>query len=322
VLLAECNGLRCARPAEHRRRVRATASERTRTPSIGAPQVLRPEWAETRSLFAFAFLPRTLSPAPSRAQPRQRRTGRFRLSPCEHGERCVSPTSATDLRPRAPDTDHPIPERAVPPCGAHRRPLTGPLPQRAPACLRSWTSGKPSGGASLDGDPPASTLVNDRAWRAQGRNPERRAGTARSWWSCDRQHLRAMRPVTAFSAANRARDVASGTLCRDRPPCPASREKTREKDGRARRTARPRVDRRLVKDRGFRRTRAPSVAEISLRSADGRSRGLALPHGETDPSGQHCCRRTRGLATACMRPPSTGLVPVAALEHARACGNA
>jgi hypothetical protein len=66
--------------------------------------------------------PRTLSPAAIRGRPRQRPSWSLQAipalalrvvgAPSVHVERCLSPTSATDLRTRAPSTDHPIPVRA------------------------------------------------------------------------------------------------------------------------------------------------------------------------------------------------------------------
>jgi hypothetical protein len=78
-----------------------------------------------------------------------------------HGERCLSPTSATDLRSRAPRTDPPIPVRTC-----FLSPLAGRHPSRgSSAAHRSafgrWTSGRSTGGASLDGDPPASAIAHD-----------------------------------------------------------------------------------------------------------------------------------------------------------------
>jgi len=77
---------------------------------------------ESRSLFTFAARPAPCRLPRSGAGLVKGRAGRFRLSPrcharvdapCVNGERCLSPTSATDLRPRAPSTDHPIPARAA-----------------------------------------------------------------------------------------------------------------------------------------------------------------------------------------------------------------
>jgi len=319
-LLAECAELHRARPAGDRRRFRATASERTRTPSIGSTWALRPGRAGRRSLFTFALLPRTLSPAVSHAEPRQRPAGRFRLSPCEHEERCVSPTSATDLRPRAPSTDHPIPEHALVPrgcplrdprwaslAGGPRRPLAGSLPQPAPACLRSLDL-QQAPGWSVAWRRPSSFRLRPRPCpaRVRGLDPELAS-------------KRAPRGPGGAAIDSSSALCAGPRLCRPRTrlvtwlltPSVAARRRgppSREKNGPRPPCRQARRHRRLVKDSGFRRTRAPSVAEISLRSACStlaRSAGLRLMGSPALPDGI-AAARTRGLAAACMRPLSTG----------------
>jgi len=146
--------------------------------------------------------PRTLSPAAIRGRPRQRPSWSLqtipalalrREAPDVHGERCLSPTSATDLRPRAPSTDHPIPERArfrTSPSRGRPSADTDPPsvvgPPADPRVERRLT-------ATLQLQPSPTT----RSLRAVGAcAPIARVeeGTTRSWRSSDRQLLRAMPP--------------------------------------------------------------------------------------------------------------------------------
>jgi len=160
--------------------------------------------------------------------PRQRLEGRFRLphlgpthpglpqgSPAKR-ERCVSPTSATNLRHEHP-TDCPIPELAAGSASLRSR------LRHAPTRPRPKTSDEPSGGASLDGEPPASALPQRASRLFSGRLRTR----LEPWPQCRRDRARrdpggasiecsfARRfPAAAFSAARRACSVASDVLCR------------------------------------------------------------------------------------------------------------
>lgn len=98
-------------------------------------------------------------------------------------------------------------------------------------------------------------------------------------------------PVAAFSAANRARDVASGALCRDPRDTATAPSEERAEDC-VRRAARPASPRRLVKGSRPRRTRTPSIDDGSLVGIP------ALPHGIA-------AVRSRRLAAACTRRLST-----------------
>jgi hypothetical protein len=169
--LSSCQARRC------RRRVRTTTTGRTRTPSIGSTSTLRPRWARLRSLFTRVASPRTLSLAASPVPPRQGQVGRFELprvpaaaspsparGPRSLRGRCVSPTSATDSR-----HEHPA-VRSIPGCApiraaprgatrlrARTHPGREPRRQSSGACRSAYRMSRP-GGASLDGEPPASAL--------------------------------------------------------------------------------------------------------------------------------------------------------------------
>jgi len=183
-----CQARRC------RRRVRTATTGRTRTPSIGLPRALRSERARHRHVVhARLASPRTLSLAASPVLPRQGRAGRFELPrapaaalplparrPRSLRRRCVSPTSATDSR-----HEHPA-VRSIPGCAlVHAAPRGASLP-RAPthpgreprrrgsgACRSAYRMSRP-GGASLDGEPPAS------AWPQPSREPRRASARSRS----------------------------------------------------------------------------------------------------------------------------------------------
>jgi hypothetical protein len=171
--LPPCQGRRC------RHRFRTATTGRTRTPSIGSTRTLRPEQAWPRALFTCVASPRTLSPA---ASPIRLVKGRQVASsypelartavplpaqgPRSLRERCVSPTSATDSRHEHP-ADRSIPGRTpchASPCGVSRS-RAPTHPGLTPATARSWETclsacrmSQP-GGASLDGEPPASALA-------------------------------------------------------------------------------------------------------------------------------------------------------------------
>jgi len=136
--------VRRTRPAGPAAGLGRTDTERIRAPSIGSTRTSRPEQATSRSLFTCTASPRTLSPATSRARlvkgwtvasgyPTARAPRGLPLGSRRRRERCVSPTSATNLRYEHP-LDCPIPERSA-----------RPVPSRArfralPIHLRSMTS--------------------------------------------------------------------------------------------------------------------------------------------------------------------------------------
>lgn len=200
-----------------------------------------------RSLFAFAVLPGTLSPAASRSLPRQRPTGRFRLSPrlpclprrarvfCNARSRRSMPDITekdASFRLLQPTYDHVHPARTIrfpnvtaplgTPCGAALqglRPLGPPSGALAlaDACsigylvklhrtAFSLSAGSvPPGGASLDGDPPASAIVDDPdPTGTRSRSPGRSPGRGR------RTVLVELRSVAPPCCASRPR------LCRPR----------------------------------------------------------------------------------------------------------
>jgi len=152
--------------------------------------------------------------------------------------------------------------------------------------------------------PPSSTTMPGAC---PGPRPRARveAGTARSWWSCDRQLLRAVRRAAALSAANQARDVASDALCRSPPPRPAfpREERTAPTVPPGPPSPPSRQRQRLPPDQGaFRRRDLPP---LGLQHACAVRR--PSPHGEPCPSGRHCCRlypwaRGRMHATALHGP--------------------
>jgi hypothetical protein len=212
--LPPCQGRRC------RRRFRTATTGRTRTPSIGSTRTLRPEQAWPRALFTCVASPRTLSPAASPICPvkgRQVASSYPELArtavplpaqgPRSLRERCVSPTSATDSR-----HEHPA-DRSIPGCTLvaprlatihDQRPThPGPKPHggEAGSLPAAFRMSQP-GGASLDGEPPASACAATSTWYP--RAARRRAGAwapdvhvcgeAWSWRSPDRRLLRASPP--------------------------------------------------------------------------------------------------------------------------------
>jgi len=201
------------------RRFRTADDQRTKAPSIGSPRASRPERARPRLLFTrAASLPhpvarraRRLIPSrigwPLRAIPYTRlrlesSIAQTLSTAAVARKRCVSPTSATDSTTRAPcglldsrwrpdprDASRRLVSRA-------RRPTLGftPSGDEVGASPSAYQMSHP-GGASLDGEPPASASaatrhVGSRLAPLRPREP----GIARSWWSSDRQLLRAMPP--------------------------------------------------------------------------------------------------------------------------------
>jgi hypothetical protein len=140
-----------------RRLFRATCILRTRAPSIGSIRISR---SGRRSCARCSLARHRLAPCRSlRARPAPSKAGGSHraISLCSaghalpsrvarhsprSGERCVSPTSATDSR--------------------HAHPIRCQIPDRDPFPLSRLATGQRSrisGGASLDGDPPASASL-------------------------------------------------------------------------------------------------------------------------------------------------------------------
>jgi hypothetical protein len=181
-----------------RRGFRTADTERTRAPSIGSARALRPEWAVVALVVHLrGFAPHPLAchaPAslvkgwrPLQAIPSAAPRGLPLGSRCGR-ERCVSPTSATNVRHEHP-TDCPIPERP-----------TGPTPLRAWPRLRRSTVRQ-----RLPADPRVELRLTanlqlrlhpSRRVRPRGFGPEHRRyrDTTRSWRSLDRGLLRAASP--------------------------------------------------------------------------------------------------------------------------------
>jgi len=126
-------------------------------------------------------------------------------------------------------------------------------------------SRRSSGGASLDGDPPASAWPRPSVSIAWDRSPGRRPGRdpARSWRSLDRGSSALGLSAAVFSTAHRARSVASGALCRGspRPNLIGRARRPSLSVESARLAARFRLHRRLVKSSRFAGARTPSVDE-------------------------------------------------------------
>lgn len=152
-----------------------------------------------------------------------------------------SPTSATDSRHEHP-TDPSTP-------AAHDTGLAA----------HAETSGR----GSLDGDPEASALPQAAISRSRLSKPKLRQtmfAKCRAPFGpggyCDRQPSGRHPPTAAFSATGRICDVTSDTLCRA-PRAIVPRPKPRS----AAAACQTRSHRRLVKDSGFARARAPSTDE-------------------------------------------------------------
>jgi len=159
-----------------RRRVRTSGVNRTKAPFIGSTRALRPERTGHARAFTRARTgPAPLSLAASRSSPVK---GLVVASSCParhdppfgaprgHGEdastRCLQPTHGTSTPRRI-------------------RFLAAPALAFGTAIPRTRTHA--AGGASLDGEPPASASIAHRLTDRGGRSlePSRRRGTARSW---------------------------------------------------------------------------------------------------------------------------------------------
>jgi hypothetical protein len=217
-----------------RRRFRTTTTGRTRPPSIGSLHALRRGWVGparcslARPHPAPCCSPRAMPPIGTEApldcaaEPRSKAGGSLRAIPRSSHVSMPSPAPGHAQRARKmrlTDFCNRLPSRALPdcpipgctPCLARlstcRSTCTGPSWAEAPlatdwdpplACRMSLP-----GGASLDGEPPASTTLAQRARRVACATCRAR-GIARSWWSHDRRLLRAVPLVAALFAPGRA----------------------------------------------------------------------------------------------------------------------
>jgi hypothetical protein len=127
--------------------------------------------------------PRTLSPAAIRGRPRQRPIWSLQaipvLAPRALTRRAYTEKDAS-LRLLQPTYDHVHPARTIRFPGVRalgRAPRGAARPLREAAhrsAFSRWTSGRSSGGASLDGDPPASAIAHDPfPARVRSLDPER-----------------------------------------------------------------------------------------------------------------------------------------------------
>jgi hypothetical protein len=139
-----------------RRRVRAADTERTRAPSVGWARTSRRGRAISRLLFTrTTFAPHPVACCKS-DPPRQRPASHLRLS--RRSMLQVAPQRGLTGKMRLTNFCNRLTKRA--PSGlsdsrAHR-PTDLAAPRLVPTCLRPKTSGRSSGGGSLDGDTPAS----------------------------------------------------------------------------------------------------------------------------------------------------------------------
>jgi hypothetical protein len=175
-------------------------------------------------------LPRSL-PAPSRAGGPLQAIPMLPTLPCGRAVRCEKDASHRLLQPTAPN-EHPA-DCSIPGCVAACIRLA---PDACEIAGSSWAKGltapglgtrlrlpdQPPSGASLDGEPPASASAATqtfereadasgvwapRAAHVKGRPTPRSPGGA----SIDRSSAPSL-PIRAFSATNRACDIASGVL--------------------------------------------------------------------------------------------------------------
>jgi len=212
------------------------------------------------------FQSRTLSPAAIRPGLVKRRGGRFRLLLAT--KQALRPDPALPEKMRLTDVCNRLTTRA--PC----EPFDSRLRLRRPRGLlraptRCFRDGLHLGGASLDGDPPASALDAHRfatclpgCYSEHGANeiPLGPGGCR------DRRPLRRYPPATVFSTASRAGDVAS-----DAPVAPDDlRPGFRRAD--LRRTPGP-LSPPSRQRRPLPPARAPSIDECSLRPLTQTSRG-------------------------------------------------
>jgi len=171
------------------------------------------------------------------------------------------------------------------------------------ACPSAYPMSQP-GGASLDGEPPASASAATVTRRPEGRLEcvvQRGPGGAPIDGS-SALHL----PAAAFSTARRDCDPASDVLCRARGGCG---DRIPITSGHQARLCRP-----LVKGGGVRRTRTPSVVRV-LPPPVGPGARASCPWDQQEPVTGVAARVLVAFATATRLP--TPLHPLS--SHASAC---
>jgi hypothetical protein len=156
---------------------------------------------------------RAIPPAPgsSRVAPRLTVPARkMRLSDVCNRLSTRAPCVPSDSRLRPPPATRPLDPAALGFAWIHRRPPNE-------ACAPPATTDASSGGASLDGDPPASASPHSPGDRVGTEAPSvHLSSTAWSWWSLI-ELLQTVLLVAALSAACRACSSASDALCRNDP---------------------------------------------------------------------------------------------------------
>jgi hypothetical protein len=166
--------------------------------------------------------------------PRQRWAGRFELSPAwllagcpapdpadekDASHRLLQPTSNTSTRCLLPDS------RARPSSLAAFQLAPDHQPNPAETCASADCAADPAGGASLDGEPPASVTLQPWRWLVRCRSAERAptssmCGPGRAFDRCSSAPCLS-RP--ALSAKLRACNLTSGALVATTSPSPTLR---------------------------------------------------------------------------------------------------
>jgi hypothetical protein len=217
-------------------------------------------------LFTCTASPRTLSPATSRNRPVKGLERSLQATPPAYCSPRVAPRRAVPTRKmrlsdfcnqRSTREPYGLPDSRLP---SRSRSLAGAIPIRADLPSVKDLRQIP-GGASLDGEPPASALPQPSRRIVRGRDPDRRrAGHCAVLAEPRSKGSSALRHSTAeFSSACRACDVASDVLCRR--PTEAGSDLSIE-PARAKPPGPP--PRPPRQRRPLRRTRTPSLDECSL----------------------------------------------------------
>jgi len=273
---------------------------------------------ESRSLFTFAARPAPCRLPRSGAGLVKGRAGRFRLSPrlprALWARRTCTEKDAS-LRLLQPTYDHVHPARTIRfPCVPALCHPSRSFENRHRPAFGRWTSGRSTGGASLDGDPPASAIAHDtfsvcvrsldpersrrrgrRAILAELRSKAPPRNTSRPRRFRPRTELVTW-PLTLSVATRRhclglslRRGPKTASTVPPGPPRPAASSKATELVGPERlpSTMNPSASPRFT-GAVARASPGPRITRIP-----------ALPHGIA-------AVRTRGLAAACTRRLSTG----------------